>query len=201
MKKCTKCNIEKELDNFSKNKNYKDGLQNQCKVCTKEAKKIYYDKNSEKVKQKAREYHKANSGDIKVKQKEYREENKEQARMYFSNRRAVDPLFKLSGDCRNMLNKVFKRFGYKKSSKTKEVLGCSFEELTKHLEAKFEDWMNWDNKAGRTHATELNKSWDIDHVIPLSSATTLEEVIRLSHYTNLQPLCSFKNRYLKKNKI
>jgi hypothetical protein len=38
---------------------------------------------------------------------------------------------------------------------------------------------------------ELNKSWDIDHIIPISSAKTKEDIIRLNHYTNLQPLCSY----------
>jgi len=48
--------------------------------------------------------------------------------------------------------------------------------------------------------TEINKSWDIDHKTPISSAKTKEDVIRLSHYTNFQPLCSYRNRFVKRNK-
>ena len=33
MKTCTKCNMEKEICNFSKNKNYKDGMAYHCKAC------------------------------------------------------------------------------------------------------------------------------------------------------------------------
>jgi hypothetical protein len=48
---------------------------------------------------------------------------------------------------------------------------------------------------------ELNYGWDIDHIIPVSSATSEEEVIKLNHYTNLQPLCSKINRNIKKDKL
>jgi hypothetical protein len=59
--------------------------------------------------------------------------------------------------------------------------------------------MTWDNK-GEYDGT-LNFGWDIDHIIPLASATTEEELIRLNHYTNLQPLCSKINRDIKKDKL
>jgi hypothetical protein len=48
---------------------------------------------------------------------------------------------------------------------------------------------------------ELNYGWDIDHIIPLAPAETEEDVIRLNHYTNLQPLCSYTNRYIKKDQF
>ena len=63
----------------------------------------------------------------------------------------------------------------------------------------FEPWMNWENKG--LYNGKLNYGWDIDHKIPVSSATTEEELVKLNHYTNLQPLCSKINRDIKKNKI
>ena len=60
--------------------------------------------------------------------------------------------------------------------------------------------MNWDNYGDpKDGILELNKTWDIDHIEPLSSAKTEEDIIRLNHYTNLQPLCSYYNRHIKKN--
>ena len=59
--------------------------------------------------------------------------------------------------------------------------------------------MNWDNY-GRYNG-ELNYGWDIDHKIPTSSAITEEDVIKLNHYTNLQPLCSFINRVVKRDNV
>ena len=89
--------------------------------------------------------------------------------------------------------------GYIKKSKTNEILGCSFEEFQFHLENKFENWMNWDNRG--LYNGDFNYGWDIDHIIPLSSAKTEDEIIKLNHYSNLQPLCSYTNRYIKKDNI
>ena len=41
MKNCKKCNIDKELDQFSKKLSAKDGLQNYCKSCNSEVNKDY----------------------------------------------------------------------------------------------------------------------------------------------------------------
>ena len=59
--------------------------------------------------------------------------------------------------------------------------------------------MNWDNYG--LYNGEPNYGWDIDHIIPLSSANTENDLIRLNHYSNLQPLCSKFNRYIKKNNL
>jgi hypothetical protein len=58
--------------------------------------------------------------------------------------------------------------------------------------------MTWDNYG--LYNGELNYGWDIDHIIPLSSGKTEDDLINLNHYTNLQPLCSKINRDIKKNK-
>ena len=57
--------------------------------------------------------------------------------------------------------------------------------------------MNWENQGGRGIRTK-NTNWDVDHIIPLSSAKNEEELINLCHYNNLRPLCSYINRYIKK---
>jgi hypothetical protein len=57
---------------------------------------------------------------------------------------------------------------------------CSLEELKSHLEKQFKQGMTWSN-----HSL---KGWHVDHIIPLSSAKSIKELEKLSHYTNLQPL-------------
>ena len=47
---------------------------------------------------------------------------------------------------------------------------------------------------------EVNKTWDIDHITPISSAETEDDVIKLNHFTNFQPLCSYTNRVIKRDK-
>jgi hypothetical protein len=59
--------------------------------------------------------------------------------------------------------------------------------------------MNWENRG--LYNGELNYGWDIDHKIPLSTAETEEEIYKLNHYSNLQPLCSKVNRDIKKDKL
>ena len=58
--------------------------------------------------------------------------------------------------------------------------------------------MTWENHG--KYNGEINYGWDLDHIIPISSAITIEDVINLNHHTNLQPLCSYTNRYVKRNK-
>ena len=108
-------------------------------------------------------------------------------------------MYRLKNNLRTNIWSSIKRCGYKKYSKTYEILCCSFEEFKLHLESKFEDWMNLENYG--KYNGELNYGWDIDHIIPVSSANSEEEIIKLNHYTNLQPLCSKINRDIKKDKL
>lgn len=57
--------------------------------------------------------------------------------------------------------------------------------MRNYLENKFIDGMTWDNKGFY--------GWHIDHIIPLSSAKTEEEIYKLCHYSNLQPLWAEDN--------
>lgn len=283
-KKCSQCNIEKELIEFNKDKTSPDGLGYRCRECgktyakqyhqdNKEKYKAYYEKNRDKLKEKcikyyyknrekrcekARQYHQDNKErlneytkewrekniehikqyNIKNKertkefQKQYRENNKEKikergqkyyqknkeklnqqgaewrdrnkeranewSRKYIKNKLLHNNLFKLQMTIRNSINNSIRNNGYKKKSRTCEILGCSYEEFKNHIESQWEEWMNWDNHGGYYKGKE-KKKWDLDHVIPLASANTEEEIIKLNHYTNFQPLCSYINRHIKKD--
>lgn len=50
MKKCTKCQKLKELSEFNKNKGRKDGLQSNCRECSRRISRNYYNNNQEKMK-------------------------------------------------------------------------------------------------------------------------------------------------------
>jgi len=77
-----------------------------------------------------------------------------------------------------------------KKNRTFDIVGCTPQELKEHLEKQFIEGMTWENR----------NEWHIDHIIPLSSAKTEEELYKLCHYTNLQPLWAVDNMK-KSNKI
>lgn len=168
----------------------------------KEYDKKYRLENKDKRKKLGREYYQKNKLELVQKQKQYSIKNKDKINLRFLNKKKNNPLFKLTCNIRSLLKESFKRKGLCKLTKTEIILGCTFNEFKIHLESKFESWMSWDNHGNpKDGVLEINKTWDIDHIIPLSTANTEEEVIRLNHYTNLQPLCSFNNRVIKKDKL
>lgn len=230
MKRCSKCGIHKEIESFYRDKSTKDGYKYNCIDCTKagrnrEKEKEYRERNKDRLssyersydevaKQKKRDYYIRKKDEIlnkrkddyilnketKLKyQKEYQKKNKDKRNIYLIERRNSDPMFRLITNIRNLIYNSFYYNGYLKKSRTQDILGCTFEDFKKHLESKFEDWMTWENKG--LYNGEFKYGWDIDHIIPLSSAKTEEEIVFLSHYTNLQPLCSKMNRDIKKNNL
>jgi hypothetical protein len=218
MKECRKCKQEKELNNFGIDKKQCDGLNKVCKQCRqtfskKHSKRLYeqykvwnknnVDKRKEYHKEYAKEYYDNNVEKLRSISKEYYYNIKEKTLLtnntYRNKRKQSDPLFKLSGNLRTMISNTIKKNGYKKLSKTELILGCSFDFLKQHLESKFESWMSWDNYG--LYNGELNYGWDIDHIVPLASALNENDLLRLNHYSNLKPLCSYNNRYIKKDKI
>lgn len=117
---------------------------------------------------------------------------------YFKNRYKNDNLWRLS---MNIRYNIWRGLKSNKNKHSTDILGCTFKEFKKYLESKFEFWMTWDNYGNpKDDVLGFNKSWDLDHIIPISSAKTEEELIKLNHYTNFQPLCSKVNREIKKNK-
>ena len=165
-----------------------------------------YQKNKDKILSQYKEYRKENKDSIRETQRKYIKENIEKIRTnvnrYERERRVNDPVFKLKGILRRKIREAIFCNGFTKKNHTTEILGCSFEEFKLYLESKFEPWMNWDNYGNWNGIpTEPNTAWDIDHIIPLNSGKTEEDMLKLSHYTNLQPLCSHRNRYVKKHKV
>jgi hypothetical protein len=93
---------------------------------------------------------------------------------------------------RSRINLFIKSKNINKSNKTFNLIGLKPIELKKYIEKQFTEEMSWDNYG--------LYGWHIDHIIPLSSAKVENEIYKLCHYTNLQPLWAEDN--LKKgNKI
>ncbi len=180
-------NKEKIKENVSNyNKNNKEKI--------KENKKVYYENNKEEIQEKQRQQRLKN----KDKKKEYDKKYREIANKRRNERRKNDINYKIICSIRTILWRSFNNNGYNKKSRSFEILGCSYDDFVSYLESNFEKWMTWENKG--LYNGKFNYGWDIDHIIPISTAKTEEDIIRLNHYTNLQPLCSKVNRDIKKNK-
>jgi hypothetical protein len=124
--------------------------------------------------------------------KRYKKDNyhkmKKQASQRAKQRRAIDPLYRLRTNISRRIRSALTS-GYKSQS-TIKIIGCSIEELKKHLENKFTEGMSWQNYG----------EWHIDHIIPISSAKTDDEIYKLNHWTNFQPLWAVDN-IKKSNKL
>ena len=142
--------------------------------------------------------YKNNKDIILVYHKEYDQKNKDKRNKWQNDKYHSNIIHKLKKNISSNINISLLKNKFKKNSRTTEILGCSIEEFKNHLESQFESWMNWDNHGGRVVEGE-NTTWDIDHIIPLSSSQTKEELFKLHHYSNTQPLCSLTNRHIKRD--
>ena len=85
-KQCTKCHEMKDISEFTKNKNSKDGFEFSCKLCYSDYRKRnrdriktynqnYYKSNHSEILENNKKYREANSAKIAEQQKQYREAN------------------------------------------------------------------------------------------------------------------------------
>jgi hypothetical protein len=239
MKKCSKCEIEKELSDFYKKKSGKDGFEARCKECILSKCKVYYQDNKderldyyynnreeiiekkktyredniEKISKREREYYLLNKDRENEKDREYyllnkhsiserkkikynenadkersrlslyRKNNKDRINEKIRLRKQNDPLYKAKLAIRSTISCSIRKKGYKKNSRTYEILCCSYEDFKQHIEKQFTDGMSWDNYG----------EWHLDHKTPVSWAETEEQVYELNKYTNFQPLWEFDN--------
>lgn len=174
-KVCTCCKVEKDIGLFKIKRSNDDGLDNECTECLSEKKKF-------------REccrcnvsFHKdvfsSPSGRTCPTCK------KNTTKGYYNKN-------KFSYNARNIVYQSFRRAcrgKYRKSKRTEELLGCTILEFSEHLKSLFKEGMTFENHG------QCVECWHIDHIIPLVSAITEEDIIKLCHHTNLQPLWSREN--------
>ena len=227
-KVCTKCKEDKSLSEYGNDKRRKDGKRSRCKKCTSgdykeyhknnpEKRKDYYENNRERLlkKEKIRRentkeeraiYQKSYRENTKeervIYQKEYSKKNKDKLKEYKKtwyqsnkgNRNAIrkrrykeDILFRIYTNIRNAINQAYSKKGWLKKSRTQDILCCGYSTFEKHLNNN-----PYNFKVG-------NSGLDLDHIVPLSTATTEEELIKLNHYTNFQLLPSEYNQGIKRD--
>jgi len=153
--------------------------------------KKYYYNNIDKYKITKKEWREKNKEKVLKKSKEYGKKNRKLLTEYEKKKRNDDSLFRTIRYVRNRINQYLKSKNYKKNSKSFDLVGCSPEFLKEHIESQFIEGMSWDLMGKEIH---------IDHKIPLSFGKNENEVKKLCHYTNLQPLWA-KDNLTKSDKI
>ena len=209
MKICNLCCTEKPLPEYAKQESAIDGLQNKCKACQKRYRennkqkndayikkyraenkekiavsvKAYSEKNSEKIADYLALYYGKNKKSILEKQKERKQDICHNRRVYKKKRMKEDPVYAMAHRLGVLMRNALKHSGYLKSMKTLEALGCTSAQFKDHLERQFLKGMTWDNR----------DLWQLDHIMPISSAKTEQEVYDLSHMTNIRPMWAKEN--------
>jgi len=161
-----------------------------------------WQENKEKNKERCREYRKQNKEKLSLYLKEWRKRNQEKCRHlknswrdrnrdrfrktsrdYVKNKRNNDAVYKIRCNISTLIQNGIRNRGFSKKTKTSKILGCDYDFFKKYIEDKFKEGMTWENRS----------EWSLDHIIPVSLAKTEEELIKLNHYTNFQPLWKIEN--------
>ena len=186
-----------------------------AKAYQKAYQKEYYQRNKEKVKERAKEYRENNKEKVaKLQrecyqrdkegraeygkkyremnkegkaeyQKEYQKNNREKLNKRIREKRLNDPAFRIRCNLHSRLWQAVKNQGTTKDSTTMDLVGCSLHVLVSHLESQFTEGMTWDNYG----------EWHIDHIRPCASFDLKldGEQKKCFNYNNLQPLWAEDN--------
>ena len=181
-KKCSICKLELPFENFSKDKRNKTGYGNRCKSCYSEyCKKRLEDPEKRKHRRKSQNENYLHNH---YNNEESLKKDRERKLRYYHNA-IQDELKKFEFSIRSLVRNRIKGKGFKKSSDTLSILGTTWDNLKVYFEQRFTNEMTWEN---------YGTYWEIDHILPVNTAKTQEDIIRLNHYTNLQPLMISENR-------
>lgn len=194
---CSRCKLDKEISNFSKNPDRKCGLKPECKDCRKLVTAEYRSKNREKLNEKNRLYREkvkdpnyVSVPKVLLTEKEKKKRRSEYVVKYISERSKNDPLFKLKLNIRKSISSNVilylksNNLDTTKKGSTESILGISYNVFKTYIEEQFIEGMSWENYG----------EWQFDHKTPISWANTEDEVYELNHYTNFQPLWTIENQ-------
>lgn len=181
---CKKCGLEKPIEKFRKwysslrNKYY---YRNKCRECERKQNNEY---NREKYNSGGKEidkkYHDEHKEFYREYNKKYYQAHKEKINKKRKEKKWNDRIFYLTINVRKSILNSFGRKSYKKPNKTEKITGLKNEQMTKYLLKTFKNRYGYEwNGVEPVH---------IDHIIPLATAKTEEEVMLLCNYKNLQLL-------------
>ena len=179
-----------------KSKEYR--LKNKEKI--KQRQHEWYMRNKEQVIERVTEYNKNNNDkrkqwtkNYKIKNidkiNQYKNNNKENLKnyhnKYMKDKMQNDSVFKLKALLRSNIYNAFKRKNMIKDEKAEQILGCNIDEFVQYLLQTFKDNYGYEyNGTEEVH---------IDHIVPLATAKTKQDIKKLCNYKNLQLLKAHDN--------
>jgi len=196
---CTKCKIEKSIEEFNYRKDT-NNYRTQCKQCIKENNKLYFIKNKVKIKELNKLWRKNNPEKSKEIYSRYRKtekrrlvankwarKNKDKQLKYFRDKYNSDIQFNIAIKFRRRIGMAIKSQFTEKSKSTIKLLGCNYKEFVDYFKLKFTEGMTWEHfMSGKIH---------IDHIKPCSKFDLSKEDQQKEcfNYKNLQPLWAEDN--------
>ena len=195
MKRCSKCDNEKELSEFNFRKDTQR-YRNQCRDCIKLISKQYQTMNKDKIRIRRKEYSGKTKNLKRLYDIDYRERNREKIKNYkkhMRKRKESDLNFKLICNIRTRTNKAFMSQKLKKNDKTIDLLGCSPEFFRRWIVHQLYGDMTEEN---------YGSLWTLDHCYPLSKTNLSDknELNKSTYWINIRPIYSTENN-LKVSKI
>jgi len=188
MKVCSKCKIELNSDMFHKDKNTKDGLTSNCKICRRKCTSIWQSKHKKHRALYSLEFKKTHKDHLSKYRKKYNKAivNKTRESIRRKNQLETNPQYKLQITLRSRLKDALRwKKSYKTGSAVKD-LGISIAEFRIYIESMFRDGMTWENHG---------KVWHLDHIKPLASfdLSDREQFLIAANWKNYQPLLVHEN--------
>ncbi len=173
MKKCTQCGKSPPEAKFCYRKDAKDKMMSCCNKCKSERKRQWHKDNNEHVKKWRSE-----------RRVKFKEEEREWRKQYTRNKLDNDELFKFKHNVRSLIRGAFRKKGYRKGTKTESLLGDTYENVLEHLKSTaVKNYGRYDP----------DTKYHIDHIVPMVTANSVDEVANLQHYSNLQLLTEKDN--------
>lgn len=184
---CRICGKNKPISDFYIRENGKH--RTECIACQKQRIKQWYNRTKDIRLEKREEYFNGHRTELLEKQKKYYAKNKKEILEKHYARRKAKKLEDVGREIETMRWTIqgimHHGWAYTQQKNTKrekeleEIFGCSIEELKEHL------YKTWEEEYGVQWGGEL---FHIDHIIPLLSAKSVEDVRRLCNYSNLRML-------------
>jgi hypothetical protein len=202
MKICSKCIIEKPLNEFNKNKSKIDGYHIWCKQCVSNNNKKLYEDGKEIKKSKSNNYYYNNREIISTKLKRYRSKPEVKQRQG----KYIKKWVKENNDSYKEYQNKYKKQYYKDNphvliclnikkrclnGENDDRVNYTSNNLKQHIELLFEPWMTWNNIG----------EWEVHHNVPISWFKSGTPPSIINNLNNLYPISKKENRNIKNSYI